>query len=82
MISEWRTDDLSWPERIAARRKAKQEAEASSREPTLEEKLDLAVERVFLGGATKARTATHIRDPDKGLARFHELVAEAKKKKP
>jgi len=76
--------DVSWPELIAQRRKAKAEAEASEKEPTLEEKIDLAAERVHQrsGTATNLRRATHIRSPDAGLSRFHELVAEAKKKKP
>jgi hypothetical protein len=73
--------DISWPELIAERRKAKQEAEAAEKEPTIEEKINAAAERVHRRGATtKPRTARHVRDPDKGLARFHELVAESKKK--
>jgi hypothetical protein len=73
---EWRTDVLPWPQHIAEKRAAKAEAEASEREPTLEAKLDLAVERVFRGTATKARPATIVRSPDAGLSRFFELVDE------
>jgi hypothetical protein len=72
---EWRTDDLSWPQHIAEKRKAKQEAESAAHEKTLEEKLDLAVERVHRGTASKARPATIVRSPDPGLRRFFELVA-------
>jgi hypothetical protein len=51
---------------------------------TLEEKLDLASERVHKrsGTATNPQRATIIRDPDPGLRRFHELLAESKKGKP
>jgi len=80
----YRIDDLNWKELIAQRRKAKQEAEAAEREPTIEEKINLAAERVHQrsGTATNPQRATIIRDPDPGLRRFHELVAEAKKGKP
>jgi hypothetical protein len=70
---EWRTDVLPWPQHIAEKRKA--EAESAAHEKTLEEKLDLAVERVHRGTASKARPATIVRSPDPGLRRFFELVA-------
>jgi hypothetical protein len=73
---EWRTDVLPWPQHIAEKRRAKQEAESAEQEPTLEEKLDLAVERVFRGTASKAQTARHVRSPDVGLGRFFELIGE------
>jgi hypothetical protein len=81
----YRTDDArTWPELVAERRKAKQEAEAAEKEPTLEEKINLAAERVHQrsGTATSPQRATIIRDPDQGLSRFFELLAEAKKGKP
>jgi hypothetical protein len=82
MTSEWRTDDLNWKEHIAKKREAKAEAESAAQEKTLEEKLDLAVERVHKRGATThPQRATIIRSPDPGLRRFHQLVAEAKKRK-
>jgi len=79
---QWRTDVLPWPQHIAEKRKAKAEAESAAQEKTLEEKLDLAVERVQRGTATKARTARHVRSPDVGLSRFFELIAAIDERNP
>ena len=79
----YRTDVLTWPKLVAARRRAKQEAEAAAQEPTIEEKINAAAEAVHRRGAsTHPQRATIVRDPDPGLRRFHELLAEAKKGKP
>jgi hypothetical protein len=77
----YRIDARTWKELIAQRRKAKQEAEAAAQEMTFEEKLNRASERVHKRSAsTHPQRATIVREPDEGLRRFHELIAEAKKK--
>ena len=68
--------DISWPELIAQRRKAKAEAEAAENEPTIEQKINAAAESFHRrGAATQVRTAAHVRSPDPGLSRFFELIA-------